>query len=363
MFSGVRSGFVVATGFFGVGMNRERSICADTRETTLVLALILAAAPLEIALISRPPGAATLEVRWQPLGADPATPFATLEAAPDESFHGAAVPGRREVAVVHVPARTRDASFAAVVSLVAPGQKARTLVGEVVLASKPVFLGPRLFVERGTPGPELVDRYRVDALHVDEVDWRTGKSRPVYATHGFWTHLAGAIGRELVLYEAGPEGARLLAVHVDSLAVRTLIATMPAMAHDFAIDPARSAVLFTLGEPGKERWTIEQLSLRDGARRQLGAGPHVALLPTVLPGGVAFSPGAGGGLRWTGTNGVALPANGAGFERVRFVVEGLVLLRHEAPGEVPVPLVRTSSGEAVEVAFPRGVVDFAGVFR
>lgn len=363
MFSGVRSSFVVATGFFGVGMAEERSIGRLFRETTLVLALILAAAPLEVALISRPPSATALEIRWQPLSRSASAPLAVLEAVPDETFHGAVVPGRPEIAVVHVPVSVRDASFAAVLSVVAPGEKPRTIARDVVLASKPVFLGQRLFVERGAPGPSLPDGYRVDALHLDEVDWRTGRSRPIYATRAFWTHLAGAAGSELVVYEAGPEGARLLAVHVDSLAVRTLIDRMPPMAHDFVVDAAGSSVVFTLGTPGREQWSVEQVAVRDGARRRLAAGAHVALLPTLLPGGIAFQPASGAGLRWVSAEGLALSPNGPGFERVGFVAEGLIFLRHEVPGELPVPLVRTLKGAAVEVPFPEGVVDFAGVFR
>lgn len=334
---------------------------------SLALPLLLAAAPVELAVLSKDVASSSLELRWQPLGAPRVVePFARLEALPDETFRGVALPGSRAVAVVRTPAVKADLSFAATLAVVAPGQPERTLAANVVRASKPVLVGQRLFVERGTAGAEPRDgSFRVDSLSIDEVDPGSGRLRTVYEAKGFWVHLAGAFERELVLYVAGPEGARLEAVQVDTLAVRPLLASMPALAHDFVIDAPNQSVVFTIAEQGVERWFIERVRLGTARRERLAEGDSVALLPAVLPSGLAYAPGAGLGLRWVGRDGVALAARGAGFERVRLVAEGLVVVRHEESGEAPwVYVTRAKDLSAVPFVAPRGaIIDVAGVRR
>lgn len=334
----------------------------------LLLGVLLASAPAELAVLSKDVAASTLEVRWQPLGAPaPVEPFARLEASADETFTGVVLPGARAVAVVRVPAEARDLSFAATLTLVAPGRPERTLATGVVRASRPHLLAGRLFIERGVAGPVRPDgEYRVDTLTLSEVDVVTGRLRAVFETRGYWAHLAGGLERELIVYVAGPEGARLLAVHVDTLAVRTLVPSMPALAHDFAVDAAGKAVLFTIAEPGVERWFVERLDLSTLRRARLAEGDSVALLPTVLPGGAAWAPRAGAGLKTLGKDSTALPPRGPGFERVRVVAAELVIARHEVPGEPPwAYVVRADAPEKlVPVAFPKGaIVDVAGVHR
>jgi hypothetical protein len=327
--------------------------------------LVLVAAPPELALLSKPADGTTIEARWQSLEAtSPAEPFARLEAHPDETFRGAALPSGA-VAVVRVPGPARDLSFAAVVSVVTPGLAERVLATQVVRASRPVVMGHRLFVERGVAGPAPADgTVRVDALEVTEVDVSTGRLRPVFTTRGFWTHLAGVFGRELVLYVAEPKGARLVAVHVDTLAVRPLRA-LPPLAHDFFVEAGAKAVLFAIADPGVERWFVERVDLSSGATARLAEGDVPALLPTSLPGGLAYAPGPGRGLSFLGRDGVALPARGPGFERVSFSFDGLVIGRHEAPGALPRPfVVRARDGSEVPIAWPADVVvELAGVRR
>lgn len=331
-----------------------------------LLPIVLTAAPLEVALLSKGVPSSTLEVRWQPLTSPTlAEPFTTLEVQPDETFRGVVLPGTRAVAVVRVPALERDLSFAATLTLVAPGAPERVLATGLARASKPVLIGSRLFVERGRAGPPSPADYRVDELTVTEVDVASGRLRTVYEAKGFWTHLAGALGRELVLYVAGPQGAKLEAVHVDTLAVRTLVPALPPMAHDFTVDASGKAVLFTVAEPGVERWFVERVELLTGRRERLAEGDSVALLPAVLPGGVAYQREVGAGLSWVGREGVAVPSRGPGFERVRFVVEGLVFARHEASDAAPVVTVtRVKDLSGVPLAQPPGaIVDVAGVAR
>lgn len=333
---------------------------------SLLVSALVGAAPLEVAVLSKDVASSTLEVRWQPVAASTvAEPFARLEVQPDETFRAVVLPGSRRVALVRITGLARDPSFVATLSIVSPGQPERVLATDVVRASKPTLLGSRLFVERGAPGVETTDgSYRVDALTISEVDPQTGRLRTVYETKGYWTHVAGAVGRELIVYVAGPKGAALEAVQVDTLAVRTLISSMPAMAHDFVVDVEHQRVLFTIAEPGVERWFIEQVDVATGKRARLAEGDQVALLPTVLPTGLAWSTGAGRGLSWLGRDGVALAPHGPGFERVRFVADGLVFARHEVPGSAPSTFVtKLRDGAPVPVVFPPGIVDVAGVNR
>lgn len=333
---------------------------------SFALVTCLAAAPLELAVVSKDVASSTLEVRWQSMeaGSPLAEPFARLQVQPDETFRAIALPGSRSVAVVRVPALTRDLSFASSLTIVSPGQSERTLATNVVRASRPVLVGQRLFVERGVAGALSPDAFRVDTLTITEVAVTSGRVRTVFETKGFWAHLAGVFEHELVLYVAGPEGARLLAVHVDTLAVRTLVASLPALAHDFTIDTAKKAVLFSIAEPGVERWFVERVELLTGRRERLAEGDTVALLPTVLPSGVAYSAGPGLGLRWAEREGVALPSHGAGFERVRVITEGLIFVRHEVPGDAPtVYALSVKDSRPVPLTLPSGIVDVAGVRR
>lgn len=333
---------------------------------SLVLSALVAAAPLEVAVLSKDVPSSTLAVRWQPVTATAlAEPFTQLAVQADETFHAVVLPNSKRVAIVRVTGLARDPSFVATLSIVSPGQPERVLATDVVRASKPTLLGSRLFVERGAPGRETTDgSYRVDALTVSEVDPQSGRLRTVYETKGYWTHLAGALGRELIIYVAGPQGAKLEAVQVDTLAVRTLLPSMPAMAHDFVVDAEHQRVLFTIAEPGVERWFIDQVEVSSGKRTRLAEGDQVALLPTVLPSGLAWSTGEGRGLSWLGRDGVALPSHGPGFERVRFVADGLLFTRHEVPGSAPqVYVTRLRDGATMPVVFPSGIVDVAGVNR
>lgn len=333
---------------------------------SLLVSALVSAAPLEVAVLSKDVASSTLEVRWQPMAAATlAEPFARLEVHPDETFRAVVVPGTKRVAVVRISGLARDPSFVATLSIVSPGQTERVLATDVVRASKPTLVGSRLFVEHGVAGPERTDgSYRVDALTISEVELQSGRLRTVFETKGYWAHVAGAVGRELVVYVAGPKGATLEAIQVDTLAVRTLISSMPPMAHDFVIDAEHQRVLFTIAEPGVERWFIEQVDVATGKRARLAEGDQVALLPTVLPSGLAWSTGAGRGLSWLGRDGVALAPHGTGFERVRFVTEGLAFTRHELPGSAPALFVtRLRDTAPVPVVFPPGIVDVAGVNR
>lgn len=326
----------------------------------LVTVLSLAAAP-EVALLSSAGDSTAL--RFQPVGSATLAPAAaTFTHGDGSSVLGALVPGRRVVLATALVGRPRDESFGASLFRLEPGVPVRELVDRVAIATRAVVLeSGRAFVQRGRPG-ELTDQGRVDALTIDEVDVDSGKARTVYSAQGFTTFLAGALGRELVVYEVNASGAKLVAVHVDTLAVRTVVPSLAPLAFDFTVDAARRRVVFTLGEPGVERWHVVAVDLATGALSTLADGPSVALVPAVLPDGrVAFAPGQGEGLVFTG-GGRALPSQGPGYERLRAVVRGIAVGLHEVPGDFPRLFTRPSSGAALITAAPAGArLDVAGV--
>ncbi len=334
---------------------------------SLVSLVLLTATPLEVAVLSKSLDGNTLEARWLSSAATVTPePFAHLDAAVDETFHGVVLPGTRSIAVVRVPGLYRDPSFAATLELITPGAPTRRLATGLVRASKPHLVAGRLFVERGTAGIDRGDgTLRVDALEIDEVDVTSGRLRPVHQASGSWTHLAGAIGRELIVYEAGPSGARVIAVHVDSLAVRPIVASLPPLAHDFWVDAKSQSILFTIAEPGVERWFVDRVEVASGKRQRLTESDSVALLPAVVSAGVVVSRGPGAGLRWASSDQPALPSHGQGYERVRFVNDTVTIVRHETPGALPfLYAVRSKDGKPIELPWPtNAVVELAGVAR
>lgn len=331
---------------------------------SLVVTLSLAAAP-QVALLSS--SGSEAELRFQPLGASTlVAPVVRFGHVAGSSVSGALLPGTRVVVATATVANARDLSFADALLRLEAGQPARVLVDRVVHGSRPLVTAEgRVFVARGLPGPwpENPREMRVDALSIVEVAPDTGRTRTVYEASGYATFLAGALGRELLVYEVRPDGARLLAVHADTLAVRVLLPALAPLARDFVVDGTRRRLLFTQGEPGAPTWHVAAVDLATGKLSRLAEGAEVTLLPTVLPGGVvATSPGAGEGLVSL-EGGRVLAPQGPGFERVRLVHDGVVLGLHERPSEFPTPFaVRRSTGEALRlVAPPDARLDVAGV--
>jgi hypothetical protein len=258
-----------------------------------------------------------------------------------------------------------DLSFATALIRLEAGKPARVLADQLAYGSRPLVTAEgRVFVSRGVAGREPSDGHeamRVDALSIDEIDPGTGARRPVYATSGYVTFLAGSLGRELIIYEVSPAGARLISVHVDTFAVREIVPAMAPLARDFVVDATRHRVLFTQGTPGGDRWFVEEVDLNTGASVHVAEGPEVTLLPTLLVDGrVLISGGAGEGLRaLDGTRVIA--AQGPGFERIRAQRRGLIIGLHEQPGEFPT-IFASRDGKPVPCAAPvDSRLDVAGV--
>jgi hypothetical protein len=256
------------------------------------------------------------------------------------------------------PGSGADLSFGAALYRLEAGVATRQLVDRVAVSSRPVVSPDgRVFVQRGRPGPG-----RLDELTVDEVDVQTGEARTVYATKGFVTFVVGVLGRELLVYDVTPRGGRVVLVHLDSLAVRVL-QTLAPLAHDLVLDEPRRRLLFTLGEVGRERYSLVQTDLdAPYSTRVLAVSDEVTLLPTPWPDGrVLRSAGAGRGLVDVGGGAVVLSVHGPGFERVRAFVDGVAVGLHEVPSDFP-RLFAVKGGVELPLAAPaQQRLDVAGV--
>jgi hypothetical protein len=197
----------------------------------------------------------------------------------------------------------------------------------------------RVFVQRST---------------VDEVNPRSGTTRTVLPELAW---LAGETDGELILYRVTDSAAELIAVHENTLSVRPLARVAP-FARDFVVDG--HTLYFT--QIDKEQWHVQRLDLRTRELSSVAQGPHVALLPTVLPSGLAFSPGPGLGLRTAGGES-ALTSQGPGFDRVRFVRGGWALGLNEVPSDFPRGFaVELTSGRRLDLTAPaQSRLDIAGV--
>jgi hypothetical protein len=301
------------------------------------LALCLTAAP-EVAILSSRGEVA--ELRFQPLNAAELTePVARFSHGEGSDVKGSLLPRTRVVVASAAMRSTGDLSFANALVRLEAGKPARVLAENLAYGSRPLVTAEgRVFVSRGVAGAPPIDAretLRVDQLSVEEIDATTAARRLIYSTLGYITFLAGAAGRELIIYEVAPSGARLLCVHADTLAVRELLPSMAPLARDFTVDAVRGRVVFTQGTAFGDRWLVEEVELSTGKRRQLAEGPEVTLLPAVLTDGrVLISRAAGEGLfALDGTRGV--PAHGRGFERLVGQHKGLQIFQHETPSEFP----------------------------
>jgi hypothetical protein len=325
----------------------------------LLLTLCLSGSP-EVALLSSQGDVA--ELRFQPLGIVELTaPVVRFSHGEGSSVQGSLLPHSRVVVASATMRATGDLSFASSLIRLEAGKPARVLADQLAYGSRPlVTTEGRVFVSRGVAGLEAPDALRVDALSIEEIDPTTGAHRPVYATGGYVTFLAGSLGRELIIYEVSPLGARLISVHVDTLAVRELVHSMAALARDFVIDAEHRRVLFTQGTPGGDRWFVEEVDLLTGSSARLAEGPEVTLLPTLVDGRVLISGGPGEGLHALDGARVMAP-HGPGFERVRAQRKGLIIGLNEQPGEFP-SLFVSKDGKPVPCAAPADSrLDIAGV--
>jgi hypothetical protein len=167
--------------------------------------------------------------------------------------------------------------FASTLGLVdAAARTARPLARGVYHASRPLAsVDGHVYVERGEEGHAPTEAearagfLREDRLTVDAIDPSTGASRTLMRAEGYTLHLAGELGRELVVYRVDRRGADLIAV--DRATGRSrLVTTLPAFARDFTIDGARAAILLSnRDDHDAHLWVVERIDLATGARTRL----------------------------------------------------------------------------------------------
>ena len=324
-----------------------------------------AAAPPEIhgprvALFATFPGAelTSLYLVQAGGGADPA-PVATFGHLPGAVVRGAVVPGTPYVLATADTTPTRDGSFNASLFRLQPHTPPEVLVDRIVYASRPLVTpAGRVFVSRGSPGPALEGRLRVDPLTIDEVDLATGQTRAVHAEQGHLLFLAGATAREIVLYRVLPDHADIVAIDPDSGAVRSMVKNLPPFARDFSID-ARGQKLVFQGrhETNSRTWVVDEIDLASGRARRLFSSPSMTLAPAVLPsGGILYNP-PGRGLSTLDAEARLAGPLGPGVDLVAAATADSRWLAalHTLPSALPVPfLVDTQSGVAKVLPAPRG---------
>lgn len=334
---------------------------------SLLTTLLLSAAPPDLAVLATQPMGDTTELRFQRLGATElsavAARFTHIEGS---TVLGAVLPGTRVVLATAQATKQRDASYASGLYRLEAGKPSKLLVDRVAVSTRPVILPEgRVFVQRGTAGlpPTTRGERRLDTLSLDEVNPSTGETRTLLSTRADLLFLAGALGRELVVYRVDDAGARLEALHVDTLGVR-LLGAIPDTAHDLVVDAAHQRVLFTAADAPTGHWRVLSLDLASQTLSTLAEGPSMALLPTLLPdGAVAFAPSEGGGLVRASNGARVLAPQGPGYERVRALVNGVAVGVHEVPSALPhLFAVRLADGAVLPLAAPKDVrLDVAGV--
>jgi hypothetical protein len=190
----------------------------------------------------------------------------------------------------------KNADFGAALHFVDPTGVDRRLATGLVHASRPLVAEDgQIFIQRGSigalPAPAEIraGTLRTDPLEIDAVDPASGAIRVVMTWNGYATHIAGAYGRELVVYRVGARGAEIVAVDRGSGRTRT-VAALPPFARDFSIDPKAGAVVFSNRDDRDEStWVVERMDLSTGARTRLSTTRDDAQTPLA----------AGGRIFWT----------------------------------------------------------------
>jgi hypothetical protein len=334
--------------------------------------------PPSLALLSGVPGSARTHLLFARGGSHAKwTVAATLEHPPGAIVRGVVLPGTRTVLAVADTVPAREPSWAASLVRLEPGAQPRVLADRVYHATRPLLLGSRVFVQRGEPGEQPVGAngrlaMRVDALRIDEIEPSSGAARTVHAWKGYETHLAGALGNELVVYRVGPAGADLVAVDADKGSVRVVVPSWPAAARELSIDRASGALVLQQRSNAPDRHlSVERVDLATGARQQVATSAHADMVPHVWPGGgVVFNPegarepallGSNVTLRLGATSGLlwvqAVSTDGAWVGALRMPQNGLPVAVAVRAADGVSATVGLPAGERVEIA---GFVGEAG---
>ncbi len=236
-------------------------------------------------------GSGNTEIRTLTIGAgDPrSTTLATLTHPATAIVRGDVLQkgGRFAGVAIVADERPRSAAYGSALSFVDPSGAVRRLATDVALGSRPLVGDDGLvYVQRGSASPAPTgDTTRIDALEIDAVDPSSGSIRVVMTWQGYITHLAGALGPDLVVYRVGPAGADLALVDRGTGKTRSITPITP-FARDFSIDPTRNAVVLSNRDASDtNRWVVERYDLGTGARTELASTRDDATTPFTMPDG------------------------------------------------------------------------------
>jgi len=311
-----------------------------------------APAAVEVAIAETAPRGPRTVFRWvSPDGG--ARRVAELEHPTDASVKGAVAPTTGALYAVVDADDARDRSFASALYRLDEGAPPAVLARGVAHAASPVVTDDgAVLVERGAKGVESLDAagklaQRVDDLEVAEIDPATGASRPLLTWAGYSLHVAGALGRDALVYRIGPQGAALVSVDRRTRALRVLADVGP-LARDFSVDHAAGAVVFSVRRrDGTAR--LVRLDLATGATTELAVTRRDPV-PFTL---------AGGGVTWTDDAATVVSA-GAGpsfslprgaFLRVKAGGGGWLAALVMPPGALPEPVL-VPAGAGAPVPLP-----------
>jgi len=307
---------------------------------------VAASGPTVALLVTRPGAGYTSLVLTRAGESSAPVPVARFDHADGAAVKGAILPGTSAVLAVADTVATRDLSFASSLFRLDPHRPAERLVDGLVYASRPLITATgRVFVARGTAGPEPAAAptlaSREDAFAIDEIDPGTGHARTVHTFAGYLVFLAGAHGREILVYRVGAAGADLVGVDADSGNVRVIAPSLLPFARDFSVDAERGAVVFEeRDERDSQTWVVDRLDLASGARTRLAAANSISLAPSVWPGGgVAYTPDSRSGITLIGRQIKAIRApTRDGVDQVQAVsADGAwVAALHTRPGQLPI---------------------------
>lgn len=326
---------------------------------------VTASGPTVALLVTRPgAGYSSLVLTRAGASAEP-VPVARFDHAAGAAVKGVVLPGTSAVLAVADTVATRDLSFASSLFRVEPHRPASRLCDGLVYASRPlVTKAGRVFVSRGTAGPapsaaSTLDG-REDALVIDEIDPGTGHARTVHSFAGYLAFLAGAHGREILVYRVGAAGADLVSVDADSGDVRVIAPSLLPFARDFSVDAERGAVVFQERDERDSRtWVVDRVDLASGARTRLAAARSMSLAPSVWPGGgVAYSPDGRSGLTLIGRKMKPIQApTGEGIDQVQALSEdgAWVAALHTRPGQFPLAFaIESATGSTLALPAAAG---------
>ena len=358
-----------------LGLALLAALCAAPRPTFSVARANAgeksAASPATLAVAHGALEGTTTEIGLVTVGLGSGTPaiapLGVVDHVRGSAVRGAVFDGSAVLVATEEPA-PKGTSYAAALHRV-DGTGVRRLCGGLTRATAPLVVDGRVLVARGTDGTEPIAgpltealTLRVDTLTLDEVDPTTGATRTVWSGAGYQAFLAGALGREALVYFSQPSGATLFALDVTTLATRPL-GTVAPFARDFSVDVTRRALVFAdLSAAGT--WQVASVDTITGAHAVLFSSRVDHPMPFALASGdlVLSSDGDHGLLRLARTSmrqHLLSPA-GDGSDAAMHQEGRWLAVRHTPTSRVrgdkapSLIVVDVDTGQSVPVVVPRG---------